>query len=51
MIDWQALKTNRFKKVNKEFNLHQKIEEIKEMMTFKAELLNLKLNFSTEFRK
>lgn len=41
---------NKFKKISHEFDLSAKIEEIKEMAYFKAEMQGIKVNFDYTFK-
>jgi len=51
MIDWQALKVSRFKKFKVKFNLQEKMEEVLEIMQFRSEMQNIRINFDATFKK
>ena len=51
MIDWQALKVDRFKKLKTKFNLQEKMDEVIEMMRFKSNMLNIRINYNSTFKK
>jgi signal transduction histidine kinase len=46
MSDWNALKNNKFKTVSAKFNLPECLAEIYDMMNMKAQIKNIKLEFS-----
>jgi len=49
MIDYQALKVNKFRKLNIQFNLKDRLDEVIQMMKLKADPNNIKINFTPEF--
>ena len=46
MIDYHALKVNRFRKLNIKFSLQDKLEEVMSMMRFRAQGSDIKINFN-----
>jgi signal transduction histidine kinase len=50
MIDFQALKVNKFRKLNIKFNLKECLDEVIQMMKFRAQASKVKLNFTFEFQ-
>lgn len=50
MIDFQAVKVNKFRKLNIKFCLKECLDEVIQMMRFKAHASNIKINFTPEFQ-
>ena len=50
MIDWHSLKINKFRKRSIAFNLEHCLDEVMEMMFFKAKIVDLNIIFEPIFK-